>query len=259
MKIKDLVDLKKTMDINQMVISCIKLFGSARAEVILKKIYAGDELANALDLIEKLDLMQNVTNEVIDVNEVNEIENESEDEIMKKQTKNTKAEIENLDMHVDNDGIDALQDTRVATSDHGISDLDNTLEYWLQNAKDDSELEPVSFKEVFNHFDKGEYPGIVQSVARFYSNAKSFGNKVIPAGFRFVVNVALQPIYSKAEHRGYILQVLPIFMTFNAFRSFCDQYKWQFGDKESMRGKAVNVVIDYDEIKKSNKYFLKGE
>ena len=259
MKLKNLVDLKKVMDKEQMVISCIKIFGSARAEEVLQEIYAGDELADALRLLEKLDLMQDVTNEVLDVNEVNEIENESEEELMKKQTKVTKAEIEELDMHVDSDGIDALEDTRVVNSDHGISNLDNTLEYWLQNAKDDEELEPVSFKEIYMHLDNGEYPGIVQSVARFYSNAKTFGNKVIPAGFRFVVNVALQPAYSKAEHRGYIFQVVPVFMTFSSFKSFCDQYKWEFGNKESMIGNQVNMVIDYDEIRKSKRYFLKGE
>ena len=256
MKIKNLIDLKKTMDKEQMVISCVKIFGSARANEILKKIYTGKELKDALNLLEKLDLMQDVTKEVLDVTEV-QID-EEEDNIMKKQTK-VVTKVEELDLHIDNDGIDALPDTRVVNSDHGISNLDNTLEYWLQNAKDDEELEPVSFKEVYTHLDDGEYPGIVQSVARFYSDAKTFGNKVIPAGFRFVINVALQPAYSKAEHRGYIFKVVPVFMTFSSFKSFCDQNGWEFGNKESMIGNQVNMVIDYDEIKKSKIYFLIGK
>lgn len=246
MKIKDLIDLKSSLDVEQMVISCIKVFGSARAEEVLQEIYAGDELANALVLLEKLDLMQDVTNEVADVQDVEEIENESEEYIMKKQNKNTKAEV--LDMHVDNDGIDAVQDTRVVESDHGIDNRENNLEWWLMHAKN-SEMKPVPFRDVLNHFDKGVYKGTVRNVYAYFK----FGQR------RFVVNVNLEPIYSTAEHRGYVFESCPVFMSFNQFESICNELGWDFDDMEAVKGKPVNIVVDYDETRKSNTYFLQGK
>ena len=246
MKIKDLIDLKSSLDVEQMVISCIKVFGSARAEEVLQEIYAGDELANALVLLEKLDLMQDVTNEVMDVNDVEEIENESEEYIMKKQNKNTKAEV--LDMHVDNDGIDAVQDTRVVVSDHGISNTENNLEWWLMHAKN-SEMKPVPFHDVINHFDKGVYKGTVRNVYAYFK----FGQR------RFVVNVNLEPIYSVAEHRGYVFESCPVFLSFNQFESICNELGWDFDNMEEVKGKPVNIVIDYNETTKSNTYFIQGK
>ena len=246
MKIKDLIDLKKNVDVEQMVISCIKVFGSAKAEEVLQEIYAGDELANALVLLEKLDLMQDVTNEVIDVQDVEEIENESEEYIMKKQNKNTKAEV--LDMHIDNDGIDAVQDTRVVVSDHGIDNRENNLEWWLLHAKN-SEMKPVPFRDYLNHFDKGVYKGTVRNVYAYFK----FGQR------RFVVNVALEPIYSTAEHRGYVFESCPVFLSFNQFESICEELGWDFDDMDAMKGKQVNIVIDYNDATKSNTYFLQGK
>lgn len=249
MKIKDLVDLKKSLDIDQMVTSCIKIFGSARAEEVLGQIYTGSEYKKSLDLLEKLDLM--TFEEQLDVNEVLEMEELTIDDvqgdnIMKKQTKVVKAE--ELDMHIDNDGIDAVQDTRVVTSDHGIDNRENNLEWWLMHAKN-SEMKPVPFRDVLNHFDKGVYKGTVRNVYAYFK----FGQR------RFVVNVNLEPIYSTAEHRGYVFESCPVFMSFNQFESICNEKKWDFDDMEALKGQPVNIVIDYDETRKSNTYFLQGK
>lgn len=261
MKIKELVDLKDTLDMQSMVTSCIKLFGSATTcDEVLAQIYDGKDLSKALELVDKLDLVQDLSREDIDVQEViemNEVEIDNNgDEIMKKQNKVVK--VEELDMHIDNNGIDADVDTRVVTSDHGISKVENTLEYWMKNIKDD-EIFDVPFKEVYTHLDNGAYPGTVVSVARFYGTTKTFENKVIPGGWRFVINVKMEPVYSKAEHRGWFLETLPIYMSPKAFLSYCEQMGWEFGDRKSMCGKAVNVMVDYDQVRKSKTYFLQGK
>lgn len=251
MQIKDLVDLKSSLDMQSVVTSCIKLFGSARTrDEILAQIYSDNELNKSLELVDKLDLVQDVNKEVLDVNEViemSEIEvNEKGDEIMKKQNKVVK--VEELDMHIDNDGIDAVQDTRVVTSDHGIDNRENNLEWWLMHAKN-SEMKPVPFRDVLNHFDKGVYKGTIRNVYAYFK----FGQR------RFVVNVNLEPIYSTAEHRGYVFESCPVFLSFNQFESICNEKKWDFDDMEALKGQPVNIVIDYDETRKSNTYFLQGK
>ena len=250
MKIKELVNLKEIMSKEDLVTSCIKLFGSARTTEILPQIYSDNELLQALDLVDKLDLVQDVNKEEVDVNEVlemTEIEvNEKGEEIMKKQNKVVKAE--ELDMHIDNNGIDAAQDTRVVESDHGIDNRENNLEWWLMHAKN-SEMKPVPFRDVLNHFDKGVYKGTVRNVYAYFK----FGQR------RFVVNVNLEPIYSTAEHRGYVFESCPVFMSFNQFESICNELGWDFDDMEAVKGKPVNIVVDYDETRKSNTYFLQGK
>lgn len=250
MKIKDLVEVKKMLDIESMVTSCVKIFGSARAAEVLTELYQGKELTKALELLEKLDLMQDVIQEDVDVQEViemNEVEIDNNgDEIMKKQNKVVKAE--ELDMHIDNNGIDADIDTRVVNSDHGIGKEENNLEWWLMHAKN-SEMKPVPFRDVVNHFDKGVYKGTVRNVYAYFK----FGQR------RFVVNVNLEPIYSTAEHRGYVFESCPVFLSFNQFESICNELGWDFDDMESVKGKPVNIVIDYNQATKSNTYFLQGK
>ena len=183
----------------------------------------------------------------VEVLEMTEIEvNEKGEEIMKKQNKVVKAE--ELDMHVDNDGIDAVQDNRVVNSDHGIDNRENNLDWWLIHAKN-SEMKPVPFRDVLNHFDKGVYKGTIRNVYAYFK----FGQR------RFVVNVNLEPIYSTAEHRGYVFESCPVFLSFNQFESICNEKKWDFDDMEALKGQPVNIVIDYDETRKSNTYFLQGK
>lgn len=256
---KDIVKIELKADVEEVVKSCVRIFGEARAEEVLNSLYKGTKLKKALAFLDELELAQEEVAklDIDEINEMSEIEiDERGDSLMHKKV--TKQEVENLDLHVDNDGIDALTDDRVVNSDHGIDNRENTLEYWMSNLKDE-EIFDTPFKEVYTHLDNGAYPGVVVSVSRFYGQTKTFGNKVIPGGWRFVINVKMEPVYSKAEHRGYFLEVLPIYMSANAFKSYCDEVGWEFGNRESMRGKKVNIVVDVDQVKKSKTYFIQGK
>lgn len=250
MKIKELVNLKEMMSKEDLVTSCIKLFGSARTTEILPQIYSDNELLQALELVDKLDLVQDVNKEDVDVNEVlemTEIEvNEKGEEIMKKQNKVVKAE--ELDMHIDNDGIDALPDNRVVNSDHGVDNTENNLEWWMLHAKR-SERIPVEFRDYINHFDKGVYPGTIRNIYDYFKDGKP----------RVVVNVNLEPIYSTAEHRGYVIKNCPVFLSLDQFVSICDEFGWDVDDTKGFVDKKVKIVIDYDKTRKSNTYFLQGK
>lgn len=259
MQMKKLVELKKLMPMQDMVVSCIKLFGEVKASAVLKKIYKGKELAQALAILQSKEneiTFEECKEEKVAFDELegmNEVEiNDKGDEVMaKKQTKAVKIqELEDaLDMHIDNDGIDALEDTRVVNSDHGVDNSEDNLEWWLMHAKN-SEMKPVPFRDVINKFEKGTYAGTVRNVYPYFK----FGQR------RFVINIALEPIYSKAEHRGYVFESCPVFLGFQQYESICNELGWDFDDMQSVKGNPVNICItEYDEEKGSRSYFIQGK
>lgn len=232
------------MEVEDVVKSCVKLFGSARAEEVLPGIYEGQDLEDALSMLADMELADDASQEAtVSADEELEMEkievNEQGEEIMaKKQIKDKELEF---------DGIDALEDTRTVEHDSGVDNSENNLEYWLLHVKNE-DAEPVPFRDIVNKLDDGAYKGTVRNVSRFYSDKMG--------QFRIVINVNLPPVYCMAEHRGYFIQSCPLFMSLTQYRSICEEMGWDYNDMKSVSGDDVTIVVDTNETTKRKQYFI---
>lgn len=233
------------MEVEDVVKSCVKLFGSARAEEVLPGIYEGQDLEDALSMLADMELADDVSQEeAVSIDEELEMEkievNEQGEEIM------TKKQIKEKEL--DFDGIDAAEDTRTVEHDSGADNTENNLAYWLSNVTNEEAEDAVQFKNIVNKVDDGVYKGTVRSVNRFYSDKMG--------QFRIVINVNLPPVYCTAEHKGYFIQPVPFFMSLTQYRGICEDMGWDFNDMKSVAGDDIKIVVATEDKAKGKYYFI---